>query len=251
MLIRLDPWQNIVGVAWGGPPAFPILRDSMTAKDETEGTTLSLNAAPPDLFEDVDVGDTLIALVASDHVEGPAPLAEVTITGPSGWDQIYQRSAFFDAPTGFLFTASAWSRIKQAGDPDSWQWNFSPASAARTGILMRITGSKLVSSVVAQDTDESDFSSLTIAPSISPGVQNSLLLAFIDASSSNVSRALYPPAPGQRLAIIHKSFGTPDGHGQVVYEEDFPGPGATGTRTMSIGNAHFEIVGHIAIAPAT
>lgn len=249
MPVRLDPWQNIVGVSWdgdgnGGPgPLFPSLAGWSGARNSAPGAALTLGAAS------AEVGTLLIAQVACDKAPGD-PRPQVAIGGPAGWDPLYQQSCEFSAEFGFTQTAGAWARVKEAGDPDDWDWTFSPA-APRTGVMMRIADVRPTGIPEALAVRQSDFSDVALGPSIAPGAANTLLLTLLDADSNFNPFGIYPGDDLQTFEISWRSFGSQNGHVQMVFSEEWPGPGATGTRAVALTPATCEIVAHIAIAPPT
>ena len=258
MPVRLDPWQNIVGVGWkasgggGGPtPTFPFFADWLAVAGGQEVTTLPLNAGfvgpSPRLSEEVLPGELLIAQVACDIAPG-TPHPQVTITGPAGWQQFYQRSTQMSPGFGFSQTAGAWWRIKEEGDQDEWVWTFSPA-VARTGILFKISFNRQTGIPEALAHTQDDGTENTIAPSVAPGVANTLLLTLVDIASNFNINGIYLGTEDQTRRIIWRSFGSQNGHAQVIFLEDWPGPGATGERQITTSPGHDVIVAHIAIAP--
>lgn len=259
MPVRLDPFQNVVGVGWSGggngggpPPTFPFFADWLAVAGGSAETTLPLNAGfegpSPRLSEEVFPGELLIAQVACDIAPGD-PHPQVAITGPAGWEQLYQRSTESAVPGfGFTQTASAWWRIKEEGDQDEWDWTFSPA-VARTGILFKISFNRLTGIPEALAHSQDDGSEATIAPSIAPGAANTLLLTLVDADSNFNTNGIYLGTEDQLRRIIWRSFGSQTGHAQVIFLEDWPGPGATGPRQITTTSGHSVVVAHLAIAP--
>ncbi len=243
MPVRLDPWQNIIGVSWGGA----LVLESVLANSNTLNLT-SIAAS----FVSAQPGDLMIAGISSNWGSAQEPVTPAEIFGPAGWAKLYHRVGY-SLPADFvMFTAGAWARVKQAGDPSFWTWTTDKAAILNAGRL-RITGARQTGIPDAMAIDEAGPGEFAIGPSIAPAAGNTLLLTILDVVTATNLAGKYPGDPRQSLRLRHGTTGQTDGpglpHGKIVWEEVWPGPGATGARDVSSYTIGSSILGHIAIAP--
>ena len=264
--VRLDPWQNIVGVSWGEvdnlPPDVPLLspilwdwehRDTVAGFDRSD-ITMKPNVDTGGFFENPEVGDLLLAHISSDRVIDPDPWPQVTISGPTGWKQLWQFSTEQPAAVGFDQTASLWYHFIQPGDPTEYTWTYSRDCPVIGGIYRVIDNWPDASpfpDALATDIEEQTVGAV-IAPDFTISRDKVLLLAFIDYASNFNTAGVFPSNPSgsgsYSRRTFNRSFGTANGHAQVVYNaEDEPGPGAIGQRTLSISKSVNSIMGHLAV----
>lgn len=264
--VRLDPWQNIVGVNWGAPdnlpPAgdliSPVLwdwehRHTITGFDRSD-ITMKPNVDTGGFFENPEVGDLLLAHISADIAAG-TPHPQVTISGPSAaWKELWQFST--ESPTegvGFEQTGSLWYHFIQVGDPTEYTWTYSPDCPVIGGIYRVIDNFPDASPFPdALETDIKLTTGVVIAPDFTISRDKELLLAFIDRASRFNTSGIFPSNPSgsgsYTRRTFHDSFGSANGHSQIVYDaEDEPGPGAIGQRTLSISTSFHTIMGHLAI----
>ena len=267
MAVRLDPFQNIVGVSWDGvpenlPPDVPLVspqlwdwghRDTVDGFDRSD-ITMEPNGDTGDFFENPEVGDLLLAHISADRAESESPWPKITISGPEGWEQLWQFSTEQSAALGFDQTSSLWYRFHQAGDPATVTWTFSQDCPVIGGIYRVIQNwpdAAPFPDALATDIEEQT-SGAVIAPDFTISRDKVLLLAFIDYASNFNTSGIFPSNPSgsgsYSRRTFNRSFGTSNGHAQIVYNaEDEPGPGAIGQRTLSISKSVNSIMGHLAI----
>ncbi len=265
--VRLDPWQNIVGVGWDGPPdnlpppgplISPILWDwehrSTILGFDRGDLTMKPNATTGGFFEEPEVGDLLLAHMSCDIAAGPNPRPKVTISGPAGFEQLWQFS-IESAVRGFGFvsTGSLWFRYIQPGDPIEDTWTYSPDCPVTGGIYRVIQVFPDASPFPdALATDVKLTTGVVIGPDFTISRDKELLLAFIDRDSNFNTSGIFPSNPSGSGSYSRRTFndssGTVNGHSQIVYDaEAEPGPGAIGARTLSISTSFRTIMGHLAI----
>ncbi len=245
MAVRLDPWQNIVGVGWSedAPPPPPTLRPSVHGGNCVEasltlpveldfvwGATLGAPAI---------VGDMLLAHVSAGGV--------TTISPPAGWNQIFHTTF---SP---FYTQSAFYRFKQEGDPDLW--TFTQSSDQGMAGCANSVRNAAASPITAQNTvnipsgDFADSLPLFIAPELP------LILGFVDTTNKFFLQQNYPepPNPPWFKRYRFRSNGTFD-HGMMLFNAHssvFSGPGTLpATRFSKFASSSSEIVTIVAIAPA-
>jgi hypothetical protein len=266
MPVRLDPWQNIVGVGWGAPddqpPAGPLIspvlwdwhhKSTITGFDRSD-LTMEPNADTGGFFENPVAGDLLLAHISADRVIDPDPWPQVTISGPAGWIQLWQFSTEQSAEVGFDQTASLWYRFHQAGDPPTWTWTYSrdcPVTGGIYRVIQNWPNASPFPDALATNIKEQTNAVVT-APDFTISRDKVLLLAFIDRASRSNTAIIFPSDPAgsgsYSRRTFNDSFGSFDGHAQVVYDaEDEPGPGAIGERSLSVSSGVNTIMGHLAI----
>ena len=264
MPVRLDPWQNIVNVGWGAPenqpPEGPLIEPLMwdfefrhtALGDDRSDATMKPNAETGGFFENPEVGDLLLAHMSCDAVTNPDPWPQVTISGPAGWEQLWQFSTEQSAEVGFEQTASLWYRFIQAGDPDEWTWTYSRDCPVTGGIYRVIQNWPDASPFPdALATDVKLTAGVVIAPDFTISRAGVLLVAFIDRPSNFNTPVIFPANPsgsGEYLRRAwHNSTGTQNGHAQIVYDANDELPGPIGERTLSISTSLNTIMGHLAV----
>ena len=266
MPVRLDPWQNIVGVGWGAPenlpPDVPLIspqlwdwehRDTVLGFDRSD-ITMEPNADGGGFFENPEVGDLLLAHISADRVIDPDPWPQVTITGPAGWTQLWQFSTEGASGVGFDQTASLWYRFVQAGDPDEWTWTYSRDCPVIGGIYRVIDNwpdAEPFPDALGTHVKEQT-AGVVLAPDFSISRDKVLLLAFIDRASNFNTTGIFPSNPSGSGSYTRRTFndsaGSVNGHSQIVYDaDDEPGPGAIGARTLSVSLSVNTIMGHLAV----
>lgn len=258
MAVRLDPWQNIVNVSWsnagggGGGSAGPTQRPGFrggacaTVHDlvsvDVDFTWSILEGGGP-----TQDGELLLAHVAAG--EGS------TIIPPNGWDELYQSTIIKDSSGLPRFTAGAFIRIKQPGDPDV----FTFTQSSNTG--MAAAASAVIR---ADDSPSATPDALTInhtqvgqtADSLPTFIQPELplILAFVDTDNESFLQQNYPEPPNPVWFVQYRCRDGSFSHGMMMFLGPFPvftGPDtlpATGFSGSNFGMT--EIVTIAAFAPA-
>ena len=246
MPVRLDPWQNIVGVSWSAappPPPPPTQRPAIAGGTCTESNV----ALPLDLdftwgsvqgFPAI-IGDMLLAHVSAGGV--------TTISPPAGWNELFHTTF---SP---FYTQSAFYRFKEAGDPDLWTFTQSSdkgmagcASAVRRAAASPVAALATVNIPAGEFPDSLP---LFIQPELP------LILGFVDTSNKFFLSLNYPepPQPPWFKRYRFRSDGTFD-HGTMLFNAHssvFTGPGTLlATRFSPFATGASEIVTVLAIAPA-
>ncbi len=159
--VRLDPWQNIVGVGWDGdepeppvePPGPPVVAPSVRAtatKTDVAGSYADITVTVPAHVD----GDLLIAQIARSGDTGD------DITAPAGWTAIFENlwvaeeNAFGDCvPFGAKMSMF---RRTASSEPADYTWTYDNTnSVRRVGGIASIKDADPTTPIEAFDTDTS------------------------------------------------------------------------------------------------
>src|SRR5882672_7497835 len=175
-------------------------------------------------------GNVMIALVAQNTSGLPA------VTGaPSGWTQVLEQN------DGNSIGAAVYYRVATSSDvagTTTYTWTFQQ-SARSGGLIAAFSGVSTTSPVVASASQANGASGSYTAPSITPGVANTMLLALFAADSGNVTMAT--PA-GTTSAFAGSTGAGPNGIAIGVFYEPLSASTATG-QVQSSGNNSATNVG--------
>ena len=257
MPVRLDPWQNIVGVGWSTTefPAFVGFVHANSGNDPRV-TSFEINIG---LWNP---GDLILVQVSTGDAD---PVAITTFSGPAGWNLVDQRYMSGGIRLNErLGTDSLWSRFMEVGDSSLYTWTADQNVQFLT-VASRISGARQVGFPAAiafrpSDTEApgspGSASDVPFVPGIITSTPQNLLLMLMGVAGQQAQATRYVPDPAFPLQIkaFHRSMSmTPFSglnHTVHLYRENWPDAGATGDRTISTFATGFENVWHLAIAPA-
>jgi hypothetical protein len=199
----------------------------------SSGTTSVTMTAPAGLT----TGDVMIALVAQ-HID------EMEGSTPSGWTQLQAQG------DGSTIGAAVYYRVATSSDvagTTTYTWTFDE-SARSAGLIVAFRGVSSTTPVVASGASANAASSTYTAPSITPGVPNTMLVALFASDYGNSTIA--SPA-GTTAAVTGSTSAGPNGIAIGAYYEALAGSGATGT-VQSVGNSSTTNIGAlVALQPAS
>jgi MSHA biogenesis protein MshQ len=162
----------------------------------------------------------------------------VTVGTPAGWTLIRSVDQTTGGGTGgFGNRLLVYQRVAGAAEPASYTWSIAgaPSHAGAAGAILGFSGVDTASPIVAEAGQATASSFNHAAPGIDTGTQINTVL--VSSHSANSAASWTPPA-GMTERVDIASIPPPDalGLGLEVNTQDFPLPGATGTRTATHSN---------------
>jgi hypothetical protein len=192
----------------------------------SSGTSSVTMTAPSGLVS----GNVMVAWVAQNTSGLPAVTA-----APSGWTQVLEQN------DGNSIGTAVYYRVATSADvagTTNYTWSFQQ-SARSGGLIVAFSGVSTTSPVVASASQANGASGSYTAPSITPGVANTMLLALFAADSGNVTMAT--PA-GTTSAFAGSTGAGPNGIAIGAFYETLSASTATG-QVQSSGNTSATNVG--------
>ena len=183
-------------------------------------------------------GNVMVALVAQNTSGLPA------VTGaPSGWTQVLEQD------DGNSIGAAVYYRVATSSDvagTTTYTWTFQQ-SARSGGLIAAFSGVSTTSPVVVSASQANSASGSYTAPSVTPGVANTMLLALFAADSSGVT--MVNPA-GTTSAFAGSTGAGPNGIAIGAFYKSLSASTATG-QVQSSGNTSATNIGAtLALQPA-
>jgi MSHA biogenesis protein MshQ len=207
---------TVVGVSTPKPSSSPV--NSVTAH-AVAGTA---------------AGDLLIALVAVRGGTG------VKIATPAGWTLVER------IDSGTRVAQAVYVRVVAAAEPASHTWTFSPARRAAVALLA-VRGADTANPVAAHSGQATIRRSRSIvAPSIVPGVANTLLVGLY---SVNFGNHAWTPPPGMTEQVDLGTGAGSSGTTISIHTQPHAAPGATGDRTATYDSARLGVGMLLALRP--
>jgi hypothetical protein len=171
----------------------------------------------------VTAGDLLLAVIAFRGGDQSA-----IASTPAGWTQVTS------TVDGALLGMSVFRKLATAVEPASYTWTFSASNRAAAAI-MAFRGVDASSSIDAFATRVNGPSTSLTAPSITPDVPNTMLVAFWGATNGNAT-VTPPPAMAPSFVLANTTAG-PNGLVLGGATEAHSAAAATGTRVATAGSA--------------
>ncbi len=268
--VRLDKWQNIVGVSWPGIPIVAAITSNSVEANIEGPLILQLPVSGPGPLPEV--GDLLVAKVAYRPLEDlPGRRVPVVLTPSPGWTELFQDSIFIPfivvEDDSMVHSTGVWSRYVTEADlaPESgfdvteYEWTHNESfDGAHVGIMIRVSGARTSGFPVAfsqyiddggpadpgsfplrgfPDFPADELAHVTI-PGIDPGGMNRLLLSFVSGSRHDTELLSAWPGDARQTALVtvetdpDKTFGFPDVWARA-YSETWESSENTGDRTIT------------------
>ncbi|MDZ7654082.1 MAG: LamG domain-containing protein [Burkholderiaceae bacterium] len=158
---------------------------------------------------------------------------------PSGWTQV---TAVNDSTQLGL---RIYVKVA-ASEPASYSWSLSSSSRAAVAILA-YRGVDTSNPVITSAAQVNGSSTSSTAPSITPGVANSMLVGFWSANHGN--RDIAPPASMTTSTLSVNNSAGPNGLALAAASQAYAPAIATGTRVATIGAAQNSVGALLALRP--
>jgi hypothetical protein len=222
-----------LAVALAAPASAQIAFRAASSASAASGTSLAVNVpsgtAP---------GDVMIASVAFRPCSSSNNAAcTKTIAAPAGWTQIAaidQRSG--GGTGGYGLRLFVYHRVATVAEPAAYTWTVggAPAATGIVGGIVAFSGVDAASPIVDAAGQATANGQNHTAPSINPGVANTMLVSTHVALSSGT----WTPPAGMTERIDRASVATPNDLGISLQMNTEPraAAGATGTRTAVLSN---------------
>ena len=252
--VRLDPWQNIVGVSWGAPAPDPgdpkkpgyrggacaAVADASSVDVEWKWSVFLGGGSEP--FD----GELLIAHVAAGGASAVLPPG-----GAGEWSELYQETAFIDGVAAY--TAGVWFRTKEPGDPDVFTFTTAgnDGMSGVAGVIGR-ADQRLGAVPNAISLNTTPVGEIPISSPLFIEAVNPLIICFLDTNSASFLQQNYPEPPNPPWFKRYRCR-PPDGshsHGMIgmqAFASVFgPGPGTLQATAFSPFNGFSEIFAVVA-----
>ncbi len=146
------------------------------------------------------------------------------IAASAGWTQVTS------TVDGALLGITVYSRIATASEPATYTWTLSPGNRA-AGAIITFRGVDTTNPIAAYGTSINGASTSLTAPSITPGVANSMLVGFWGVINGNATLA--PPASMAFQFTTANTGAGPNGLALLGATESYAPAGATGIRVAT------------------
>lgn len=207
------------------------LSGSLTRINQSQQAAIGGTALTLSTPASVTTNDALIAFIS-------VRSSTVTITPPSGWTQM---SLVTHNIVGI--TTGIYTRYVTGTEPTSHTWNFTNAYNVG-GTIVAYRGAAQDGSPIGTLATQSNASGAEVAPSITPGTSNTMLLAY-GASVGAITNT--PPAGYAELVDLN----TTDASGNITITLAEKTGGtvgvATGTATFTQSSANYSLTAHLTI----
>ncbi|MGH8667668.1 MAG: DUF6701 domain-containing protein, partial [Burkholderiales bacterium] len=217
--------------------------DISDSDNSREGVLLALRPAPAGLTISVPAGTALDDVMIASLTVRPCSSTNggactLTVATPTGWTLIRSINQTGGAGTGgYGNRLLVYQRVATAAEPASYTWTFAgtPVHAGAAGAILSFSGVDTANPIVAEAGQATPSSRNHTAPSIDTGTDINTVL--VSSHSANSAASWTAPA-GMTERVDISSVSVPDDLGLAleVNTENFPTPGATGTRTATHSN---------------